>query len=233
MNPRSVGIFAIVVAVLIGAALYYLNSNQAPHASPSSGLTVATPAPTPVPAPGPEVAPPSSHDLNRKTFPAAKPAAPVANNPPAPEITEDDRKIDTVLRAFPGNTDEDNAKTAQALINLLPGLTPDGQSECISHIGNVLSDEQWKMLMPVWKNPGFNPDVLEAIYTDLMNRDDKVKLPALVEAIRLPNHPEFEEAKSTLEIFLDEDYGNDVNKWDKAVKAYLKKQAEEEAGTAN
>ncbi len=168
---------------------------------------------------------PPKTDKTASTLPP-KPAAPTV------EITEDDRKIDEVLRLFPGNTDADNAKTAQALISLLPSLTPEGQTECISHIGNVLSDEEWNRLMPVWKNPGFNPDVLESIYVDLMNRDDKVKLPALVEAIRMPNHPEYEEAKSTLEIFLDDDFGNDVGKWDRAVKAYLKKQAEEEAGTA-
>lgn len=229
MNPRSVGIFAIVVAIFIGAAVYYLNSPQAPHVSPTPGTVAIPPTATPTPAPHNDELPPAPRTPSKPEVAKATPA-PVPSVP-TPEITEDDRKIDAVLKAFPGSTDEDNAKTARALINLLPTLTPDGQAECISHIGNVLSDEQWNMLMPVWKNPGFNPDVLDAIYTDLMNRDDKVKLPALLEAIRLPNHPQYEEAKSTLEIFLDEDYGNDVGKWDKAVKAYLKKQAEEEAGT--
>ena len=64
--------------------------------------------------------------------------------------------------------------------------------------------------------------------TDLFNRDDKVKLPALLEAIRIPNHHAREEAKTTLQVFLDEDYGDDVGKWDSAMKAYLKKIDDEE-----
>lgn len=229
MNSRSVGIFAVVVAIVIGVSLYYLNSDRAPHVPPPADVVIAPPKATPTPAPA--IAQATKPDPATPKPAVPMPPPPVAVTPP-PQITEDDTKIDNILRLYPGNSDEDNTKTAQALINLLPTLTSDGQTECISHIGNLLSDEEWKRLMPVWKNPSVNPDVLESIYTDLMNRDDKVKLPALVEAVRLPNHPSYEEAKSTLEIFLDEDYGNDVAKWDKAVKAYLKKQAEEEAGTA-
>src|SRR5438128_453399 len=145
MNPRSVGIFAVVVAVLVGVAVYYLNSNQAPHIAAPSGTVVQTPTPIPAPATHPEPSRITSPNSPVKPVPVVKNTIP-APVTPAPEITEDDRRIDEVLRTFPGSTDEDNAKTARALINLLPTLTPDGQAECISHIGNVLSDEEWKML---------------------------------------------------------------------------------------
>ena len=80
----------------------------------------------------------------------------------------------------------------------------------------------------IWRNPAFNEDVIEVLTTDLFNRDDKVKLPALLDAIRIPNHHAREEAKTTLQVFLDEDYGDDVGKWDAAMKAYLKKIDDEE-----
>jgi len=83
--------------------------------------------------------------------------------------------------------------------------------------------------MPLVKNPNLPEEVLDVFVTDLMNRDDSTKLPALLEIAKIPNHPHHEEALTDLQIFLDEDYGNDWNRWNTATKAYLKKQAEEEA----
>jgi hypothetical protein len=94
----------------------------------------------------------------------------------------------------------------------------------------LLSDDEFKRVMPIWRNPSFNPDVIEVFATDLMNREHKVMLPAMLDAVRMPNHPYNEEAKTTLQVFLDEDYGNDVGKWEKAMKDFLKKEAEEESG---
>ena len=111
---------------------------------------------------------------------------------------------------------------------MLPSLTKDGQVEASQHIVNLLPDEQWSKVNHIWRNPAFNEDVIEVLTTDLFNRDDKVKLPALLEAIRIPNHHAREEAKTTLQVFLDEDYGDDVGKWDSAMKAYLKKIDDEE-----
>jgi hypothetical protein len=226
MNPRSVGIFAVVVAFVVGGALWYLNSDFAPHSVPKPETVVIPARPTPAPEPSRSGNPEPFRSVER----AKPPLTPTTPTPqPAIQMTDDDRKIDEVLRLATNGTDQENTATAQRLIHLLTQLTPEGQVECVSHISNLLSDEEYSRIMPVWKNPTFNPDVLDAIYTDMMNRDDKVKLPALLEAVRLPNHPQHEEAKSTLEVFLDNDYENDFGKWDRAVKAYLKKQAEEEA----
>lgn len=228
MNPRSVGIFAVVVAFVVGGALWYLNSDFAPHAVPKPETVVIPVKPTPPPEPSGFRDPDNRPPVERAKPPLAvspAPAKPVAE----PLMTEDDRKIDEVLRLANNGTDQENTATAQRLINLLTQLTPEGQVECVSHISNLLSDEEYSRILPVWKNPTFNPDVLDAIYTDMMNRENKVKLPALLEAVRLPNHPQHEEAKSTLEVYLDNDYENDVGKWDRAVKAFLKKEAEEEA----
>ena len=226
MNSRSVGIFAVVVAVLIGAAVWFLYSDYAPHAptpEPPQTATAPKPAPSTLPSTGPTTRPPA---------PEPKPAPAVANTPPKPApmaLTEDDKKIDDTLRMFPGNTERDHTNTAQALINLLPTLSADGQVEAAQHVSNLLSDEEYGRVMHIWRNPSFNSDVIDVFATDLMNREHKVMLPAMLDAIKLPNHPFHEEAKTTLEVFLDEDYGNDIGKWDKAMKDFLKKEAEEAA----
>ena len=56
-----------------------------------------------------------------------------------------------------------------------------------------------------------------------------MKLPILLDIAKIPNHPHHEEAATDLQIFLDEDYGQDWPKWDAAMKSYLKKQAAENA----
>jgi hypothetical protein len=67
------------------------------------------------------------------------------------------------------------------------------------------------------------------LVSDLMNREDQVKLPALLEIAKIPNHPYHDEAMTDLQIFLDQDNGNNWSKWDGAVREYLRKQAAEEA----
>ena len=169
----------------------------------------------------PEVVKPATGESPKTTPPTPAPAV----------VTEDDRKIDEALRMFPGNTDQDHTNTAQALINLLPTLSSDGQVECAQHVSNLLTDQEYSRVMHIWRNPSFNPEVIEVFATDLMNREHKVMLPAMLDALKMPNHPYHEEAKTTLEVFLDGDFENDVPKWEKAVKDFLKKEAEEEAGT--
>ncbi len=228
MNSRSVAIFAAVVAILVGTAIWFLNSDVAPHASPKvePDAVVVKPSQPPVKSqPGVTATKPKSEPAPSV---AVKPAPTIAAKPPAPPITEDDRKIDEVLRLFNGNTDQDNTNTAQSLINLLPALTKDGQAECAQHISNLLSDEEYKRIMPIWRNPSYNPDVIEVFATDLMNRPSKIMLPAMLDAIKMPTHPYHEEAKSTMQVFLDEDYGDNIPKWDSAMKAFLKKEADEE-----
>lgn len=149
--------------------------------------------------------------------------------PPAPpQMTEDDRKIDEALRMFPGNTEQDQTNTAQALINLLPTLSADGQVEAAQHVSNLLSDQEYGRVMHIWRNPGFNSEVIDVFATDLMNREHKVMLPAMLDAVKMPNHPFHEEAKTTMEVFLDEDYGTDMAKWEKAMKDFLKKEEQEQ-----
>ncbi|HET6407172.1 MAG TPA: hypothetical protein VFG14_04765, partial [Chthoniobacteraceae bacterium] len=104
--------------------------------------------------------------------------------------------------------------------------------DAAQHISNLLTDDQYSRALPLVKNPNLPEEVLDVFVTDLMNREDKVKLPTLLEIARIPNHPHHEEALTDLEIFLDEDFdtlNRDFNKLKVGVDNYLKKQAEDEA----
>ena len=224
MNSRPLLILAAVVLAICGAAIWFLQT--APPPGPLPEIMSATPGPVervvymptvpviPAAKPETEVAPP--------TAPAPKPAA----------LADWEVKIDSVLRANPDNSDAANSATAQMLINLLPTLPAEGQTEAAQHISNLLSDKDYNKVLAIVKNPAMPEDVLDVFVTDLMNREDTVKLPTLLEIAKIPNHPHREEAATDLQIFLDEDYGTDWAKWDAAMKTYLKKQAAENAEAA-
>jgi hypothetical protein len=223
MNSRPLIILAVVVLAIVGSAIWFLNSS--PPAAPLPEIMTATPGPVAGTSTMPPAMPSAASTKPDAPVAAVKPTAPP--KPAAP--TDWEMKIDSILRANPDNSDAANSATAQMLINLLPTLPPEGQTEAAQHISNLLSDKDYSKVLPIVKNPSMPEDVLDVFVTDLMNRDDTVKLPTLLEIAKIPNHPHREEAATDLQIFLDEDYGNDWTKWDAKMKDYLKKQAAENA----
>ena len=220
MNSRVLAVLAVTVLAICGGAIWFLNSQ------PGEPVPVATAV---VQQATPEAATPKEITVVRRPgsetpskMPASEPG--VSATEPAPALTEWEVKIDQVLRA---NADE--SQTAQLLINMLPTLPKEGQAEAAQHITNLVLDKDYSRILPLVRNPALSEEVLDVFVTDLMNREDTVKLPALLEIARIPNHPHHEEAASDLQIFLDEDYGSDWPKWDAAMKSYLKKQAAENA----
>lgn len=218
MNTRSLLIAAVVLAAVCGGVFFFLQSSTAP--APIPALTpAATPAPVQAtaPEPVPEVKKPAVVQSSEPK-PAAKPARP---------LEPWELKIDQALTSNLNETE-----TAQVLLNLIPTLPPEGKAEATQHVTNLLPDSEYKRVLPLLKNPQMPAEVLDILVTDLMNREDTVKLPALLEVAKLPNHPNHEEALTDLQIFLDADHGSDWNKWTASVNAYLKKQAEENAADA-
>lgn len=219
MNNRLILILAaVVLAICVGAA-WFLQSQPKqetprpiaparPVPPPDTSISVSPPRP-PIPAP------PATTTVPKK---AQEPARPLA---------EWEVKIDQALRADIGETE-----TAQLLINMLPTLPADGQAEAAQHISNLLLDKDYNRVLPLIRNPNLPEEVLDVFMTDLMNRDDSVKLPVMLDIAKIPNHPHREEAHTDLEIFLDEDYGTDWAKWDSAMKTYLAKEAADEAADA-
>jgi len=218
-NNRPLLILAIVVLAIVGGSLWFLNSSKVPEIAPlPAAATPAVAQATPAAA---TPAPTKKTDVAAATPAPAKPAT-----TPRP-LADWETRIDEVLRS---NADE--SQTAQILINLLPTLPPEGQEEAAQHISNLTLDENYKTVLPLVKNPNLPEPVLDVLVTDLMNRDDSVKLPALLDIAKISNHPHHEEAITDLQIFLDEDFGTDFGRWQTALDKYLKEQAAQNADDA-
>jgi hypothetical protein len=178
------------------------------------------PAPPPAPRPPPVVA---------RTAPGTSPPVGTAPDPstaaavaPAGAIKDWEQRIDTLLTA-PG----DEAAKSKELLAMLPNLPEDGQVEAAQHLSNLLADEDFKLLTPTLTNATVSEEVLDVLMTDVLNRPNELKLPALLDVARIPNHPKAEDARDILEVYVDENYGEDWTAWRAAVDKWLKENPDE------
>lgn len=203
-NARTLLLVLAVVVVGVVVAFALL---QAPPPPPAT-LPVAAAA---TPAPSLDPFPAAVHPVSAV---AATPAPFVLPNG---EIPAWEALIDQILRS---NVSE--AEMAQMLINILPTLPEDGQIEAANHITNLLPDADYNSVRPLLLNASLPESVLSVFFTDLMNRDDPVKLNTFLDIAQMPNHPFHDEALSDLQIYVGDDYGTDWTKWKAGVAQYLK-----------
>ena len=137
---------------------------------------------------------------------------------PATAEGEWEKKIDDIL----ASESDGDAQKARKLLALLPGLPEDGQVEVVTHASNLTSDDQYAALGRLLTNPRTPTEVLDLLMSDLANRTNTVKLPTLLQVARTADHPNSEEAKNLLELYLENDYGTNWAAWEEAVQAWLK-----------
>lgn len=220
MNLRPVLILAGVALAIVAGAVWFLQTPPGSQA-PLPPIVSAQPDRS-----APPVVVPERQGITMA--PPAGGAPPVRAADVPHQMAEWEIRIDNVLRS---GVNED--ETAQVLANMLPTLPPDGQPDAAQHISNLTLDPQYARLGTLMRNTNLSREVQDVLMTDLMNRGDEVKLPTLLDVAKLPAHPHQEEALTTLQVFLDVDYGTDWPKWDAAMKDYLRKQkAEEDAFNA-
>jgi hypothetical protein len=123
---------------------------------------------------------------------------------------------------------DDNDQVALRLAGLVPTLPPDGQVEAAQHMVNLLDDENYQTALQMLVNPATPVEVREVIYSDILNRPNTVKLPALVAVVGTPGHSLRDEALGTLQIFVGEDLGNNPQAWSNAVQQFLRVEASED-----
>jgi hypothetical protein len=225
MNPRIVAALAVVVFGVVASAIWFLQSKPAgapvaAQATPGAATPRATPSGNSATGAGRSDVP--SADL--RTDASTRTAAATPGEP----LAEWEIRIDNVL----SNPNQDELSTAKTLISLMPTMPTEGQVEAANHITNLITDKDYNLVLPMLKNAQLSSDVHDVLVTDLMNREDPVKLPALLEVAKIPNHPYHEEALTDLQIFLDGDFGNNWQQWDTSMKEYLRKLAAEEAESA-
>lgn len=159
---------------------------------------------------------------------AARPQAASSDNAVSPAIvspvqtaagnvlTNWEDKIDEILGG-----DADESEKANRMLQIFPNLPEDGQIEVAQHLSNLLPDQQYPALGGFLTNTTLSEPVLDVLVADLLNRPNGVKLPMLLDIARTDQHPKATEAHEILELFLEEDFGKDWNKWQTKMQQWL------------
>jgi hypothetical protein len=128
-----------------------------------------------------------------------------------------EEKVDDIL-----GSDKSDPDKAKQMLEMFPQLPADGQEEVARHLSNLVSDQDYGPLRAYLTNASWPAAVLDILLGDVLNRPNSLKLPALLDVARTPQHPKAGEAKDFLELFLEEDYANDWGKWQAKMEEWLK-----------
>ena len=132
-------------------------------------------------------------------------------------ITNWEDRVDQIL----GDSTEVEEK-ARKMLELLPQFPEAGQIEAAQHIANLLADEDYEKFGGYLANPKTAVEVQDIILADVLNRPNEIKLPLLLQTARTAGNAKAADAKEILELYLEEDYGNDWERWEQEMIKWLK-----------
>jgi hypothetical protein len=218
LNNRTVlAIAAIFIAAGVALLLKSRPAKQTPSTEAAAGESAQgeetnESAPLPVQASPETSAPPAAIIAPSRSLPVRNPL--VANEDPnTPE-----GRIDQILLS----EEMSDADKSTRLLEMLPKLPEPLQEEAAQHMCNLMPDEAYGQLGPLLTN-GIAPEViLDVVMADLLSRPNSLKLPILLQMARNEQHPRREDCRSTLEVYLEHDFGSDWSAWEKSLQAYLK-----------
>jgi len=201
----------VFAVLLLGVAVGWLATRR----TVSDRQVTASPSPGPRPAwtnAGFFAANPRQRASQSSSNKIASPAPAVTNL-----ITDWENKLDDIL-----GSDGDEPSKAKQMLALFRRLPTEGQVEAAQHVSNLLPDEEYAPLGKLLTDSKLPEDVLDVLVVDVLNRPNSLKLPLLLEIARDPSHPKAVESKELLEVYLEQDYGNDWNKWQAKLDQWIK-----------
>jgi len=208
----------VAVAAIAGVVVVAMVLSQRPGKGPESDLQVSVSEPTPA----------ATVETNRSSF-FIKRARQRSSQSPAGDVSMGESSTATnLIPAWEDKVDdilgsaESDPNKAKQMLEMFPQLAADGQEEVARHLSNLVSDEDYGALRAYLTNASLPAAVLDVLLGDVLNRPNSLKLPALLEVARTPQHPKAGEAKDFLELFLEEDYANDWDKWQAKMEEWLK-----------
>lgn len=130
---------------------------------------------------------------------------------------EGDVLIDEILRS-----DKEIPEMARDLHNLVEKLNGEAQVNASRHLVNLTEDTDYGLISGFLVDPKMNPEVIEVLFSDLMNRDRALQLPLFMNILKNPQHPQNEEVRNVMTILAGDDFGDDFAAWDKWASDELK-----------
>jgi hypothetical protein len=208
-NPAQKRLIWIGAAVLMVAAIYF--------AWMSGGDAPVRPA-------APTTKEPAVVKNDRPSTPVTPQTAPSVGTMPSTPFTElktveeADQMIDEIIRA-----EKPIPEMARDLSVLVGRLNGEGQVNASRHLTNLTSDEDYGLIAGYLVDQKTNPEVIEVLFSDLMNRKRELQLPLFMNILKNPQHPQNEQVRNVMTILASQDFGTDYGAWDKWVADELKR----------
>ena len=131
---------------------------------------------------------------------------------PAEEPTEEEKaeaEAEKIVEEFDALTDKwmetssGNPPTlaeVDAFVELFRKVPADRKDECIHRALNLIPDENVMLLAGVLMDKGQDPETIDTVFSDILNREEAVKLPVLREVIKDTKHPCWKDAAWILDV---------------------------------
>ena len=203
--------FFMVFAVGLGLFVGWLTSRQGDVKPVPAPAVTDTLASAPAPAPAPEAAPPTSE---------ATPPPTVDNTTDASAASDDSTNWEQKLEGILLSSDDENGKANQ-LLALIPTAPPDAQVELAQHLVNLVQDDNYSGAEQMLTNSATPSAVSTVLMNDLLNRNNNLKLPMLLEVAENDNHPLKDQAREMLELLIQEDNGTNWSQWATSINNWL------------
>jgi hypothetical protein len=220
-NASKTGLMIVVIlaaALLVGGGLGWWLTRQ------DTSKTSANPEPAVAKAPANTA--PASNEV-AAADPQAAPAEPAPDEGLPPQAGVE-QKLDAVLLS-----DADPSVKANRILALMPQATDAEKAELAQHLVNLVSDDNYSATGEMLANPTTPSEVSGILLHDLLNRNNKLKLPMLLAVARVDNHPLKTEAHDMLELFIQEDKGSNWSEWETAINKWLKENEPDEPAAEN
>jgi hypothetical protein len=203
----------LVVAGALGLFIGWMVSRQNESKLP----TLPEPAPAPLAAePAPEPAP-TPVVPRVQARPTPPPVQEVAADPaPADTSTNWEQNLETILLS----DDDDNTK-ADRILALIPTAPADAQAELAQHLVNMVQDDHYADTAGLLTNSATPSAVSTVLMNDLLNRNNNLKLPTLLDIARSDDHPLKDQAREMLELLLQENHGSNWDDWSTSINTFL------------
>lgn len=130
---------------------------------------------------------------------------------------------ETSIRSIAEAPGQDDAQIGRRLLEVLPNLPVQGRETAAEEAIRRIPNAQYDLAVPAITNPNTYGLALTAMFADLMERPEAIRLPTLLKIARTPQHPLAPNARENLDSLLGDDFGTDWIRWDAAIKASLAK----------
>jgi len=210
----------VATALVVGGALLVLVKSVPEVEAPPRGAVAGTPPPRALPVDTGFVGSGLGAGTSFPRPASAGGAAAAANDE---TMAAWEKPISVLL-----DSDDENEEVAVKLAALGPTLPLEGYVECIQHMVNLLDDEQYKLATDMLMSPSLQPEVREVIFSDVLDRPNEVKVPALLALLGSFGHPLQGEAREKLQLLIGSDLGDNPVAWQVAATTFLARSAAEE-----